>query len=132
MVSTFRAVQDLNGWTCFHCQGLTRCSTDHKDATLVETVDAAASLILRSEIEHALELLHVQINKAAFSTGAGEIDSMFRGLIASKMDTELIIGILCASFPFRDRLPSRAVFRSESEKVLRLRREWSEELLRGL
>ena len=83
-------------------------------------------------IDDALDLLHDEIDKMMWADQILEINNLLRIVDPKLVGIHIILGLLTASLPVRNRLSHHDQFFADSESALRARGEFEEGLLDGL
>jgi Arc/MetJ-type ribon-helix-helix transcriptional regulator len=98
-----------------------------------------ASFVLRAnelaragERSRAMDMLYDKIDELMRSGQLERLDDLLKGVREEELSADVLLGLLTATLPARNRLPSRAKVLRETERILRARCEFQEGLLAGL
>jgi hypothetical protein len=86
----------------------------------------------KGRTDAALDLIYDWVDEMLRNEKMVELDSALTKLSVADLSTDLLLGVLTATLPARNRLPSRSRLFAEIEKAIRNRGEYEEGLLTGL
>jgi hypothetical protein len=92
----------------------------------------AQRLDQRGRTEAALDLIYDSIDESMRKNELKALDAVLANAPRADLSTDLLLGLLTATLPAKNRLPSRPTLFRDTEAVLRNRGEYEEGLLTGL
>lgn len=95
-------------------------------------MDETRQLDETGRTDDALDLLFDAIDEMMWNDRFGELDSLIAGLDASEYSIDVLLGVLTATLPAKERLPARPKLYEDIETVLDRRDQLEDGLLAGL
>jgi hypothetical protein len=99
---------------------------------LVDLLRHADRLDRRGHTDSALDLLFDQIDEMLLASDFSRVDRLLLETAPESLSVDLLIGLLTATLPAKDRLPNRKYFLERVERSLQERGELESGLLVGL
>jgi Arc/MetJ-type ribon-helix-helix transcriptional regulator len=103
-----------------------------KGETAKSFIERANELDRRGRTDAALDLLYDSVDATIRQGRFADLDALLVGLCPADHSVDLLLGILTATLPARERLQSRRGFYRDVESTLASRGELDEGLLAGL
>jgi hypothetical protein len=95
-------------------------------------ISRAQCLAAGGQIDAALDLTYDSIDQMMHQDHLNQLDGILAALAAGDLATDLLLGILTATLPAKNRLPARGRLFKEAERVMRQRGDYEDGLLAGL
>ena len=95
-------------------------------------LDRARRLDERGQTDSALDLIFDQIDELLLARHFDNVNQLLKDAVANDYSAEMLLGVLTATLPAKDRLPNRRDFFQRASQVLESRGEHQDSLLVGL
>jgi hypothetical protein len=95
-------------------------------------IDRASRLDKLGQTDSALDMLYDAVDHLMRRGSFDELNLTLRAQTAEELSVDISLGLLTSTLPARTRLPARAEFMKDVERVLRSRNEYEEGILSGL
>lgn len=95
-------------------------------------VNRAQRLESHGQIDAALDMIYDSVDELMRNGEFARLDSILESILITELSVDILLGVLTATLPARNRVPSRSKLFGEIDLLLKERGEFEEGLLTGL